>query len=68
MRAADLAKLRECLKPAAAADQMAVESVLKPWKDQWVLELARQGAASNKAPGPSGLVYNYLAEGVQTRR
>ena len=62
--AEDLAKLRECLKPAAAEDQMPVDAVLKPWTGQRVRELARQGAASNTAPGPSGLVYKYLAEGT----
>ena len=60
--AEDLAKLRECLKPAAEEDQIPVESVLRPWTGQRVRELARQGAASNTAPGPSGLVYKYLAE------
>ena len=60
--AEDLEKLRECLKPAAAEEQMAVEAVLRPWTGQRVRELARKGATSNTAPGPSGLVYRYLAE------
>jgi len=60
--AEDLEKLRECLKPAAAEDQMPVEAVLRPWTGQRVRELARKGATSNTAPGPSGLVYKYLAE------